>query len=129
MLVIGLLAVHGLVFGVFCLYIHLLSLNTTTGMIGLSVVIADVSLLSGVWRDRDWTRPMILVLGPPLTIYLGWLAVVSALTAPQVHVLLGGKPSLFEILRVLIPVAMLITTGAIFRIAWVAAMKTEGVGS
>lgn len=122
-LMTGLLIVHVLVFGVFWLGSKLLAGDLFT-LIGLSIVVADVLLILGVWRNRTWTRPLMLVLAPPLAIYLCWLLIVNV-TTPLIPIGFRplGDPSVFELLRVLLPAVMLLTTGAVLLLALVARPK------
>jgi hypothetical protein len=119
-LMTGLLIVHVLLFGVFWLGSKLLAGDLFT-LIGLSIVVADALLILGVWRNRTWTRPLILVLAPPLAIYLCWLLIVNVTTPP---IPIGFRPlgdlSVFELLRVLLPAVMLLTTSAVLVVALVA---------
>ncbi len=123
---IGLLSVHLLLFGFFWLGIRALE-GDLFALIGLAIVVVDVLLIFGVLRSRSWTRPVILVLAPPLTIYIGWVAVVSAITAPEVRRLAGGGPTVVELLRILVPLLMLLTTAAILFLAGAVRPNAERV--
>jgi hypothetical protein len=126
-LMAGLLIVHVLLFGVIWLGLKLLAGDLFT-LIGLSVVMADVLLILGVWRERTWIRPLILVLAPPLAIFLCWL-LIENVTTPVIPI--GFRPlrdlSVFQVLRVLLPAVMLLTTSAVLVLALVTQLKPASV--
>jgi hypothetical protein len=120
---IGLLIVHLILFGVFWLGTKLLAIGLFT-LIGLAIVGIDAALIGGVAKERGWVRPLVLLLEPPLVLYLGWLLFADLASAPRIRAELAGESRVLAVLRVAVPTVMLVASAALLVLAWLSGPTT-----